>query len=224
MRSKKHVMSVLYVSDYLGWKMAAVALERNELLQPRNTELKSPPTSSPYVCFRLKTSCLLALVKRLEELASGLDNLNIGRDIGILLTRDGMRHAVRVGGEARTDRTVQRVEAAAALLGHHVLEPKPHAERAEAPEETAHRGGNKGAKHAPVVGVQALGNNQQIRRLLRVTLVKDQTEQEDGEDAAQPADDDLEAAPPVEAVDQPEDEDGDDGGGDEVGDEVDLQH
>lgn len=158
-----------------------------------------------------------------EELASGLDDLDLGVGL-ILVPLNVARGAVSLGREPRPNRPIQRVEATTALLGQDILERKPAPQRAETPEETTHRRSDKGAKHAPVVGVQALGDDEQVARLLRVAVVEDETKEKNGEDAAQPAGDDLEAAPPVEAVDQTEHEDGDDGGGDEVGDKVDLQN
>ncbi|GKT95252.1 hypothetical protein Ct61P_13102 [Colletotrichum tofieldiae] len=138
--------------------------------------------------------------------------------------RGGLEERRRPRGEGRADGTVKSVEAAAALLSHDILERETAAQRGETPQEATNRGGNERTEHAPVVGVQTLGDDEQVARLLDVAVVIDHAKEEDGQDATEATSDHLEAAPPVESVREAKHQDRDDGGGDQIGDEVDLQH
>lgn len=120
------------------------------------------------------------------------------------------------------DWAIQGVEPVARLLGPEV--PGPDAQRAggAAKEQATDGRRDEGAEGAPVALVQARLEQDELRAGEGVAVVGGAVE-EDAQDAAQAADDDLEAAPPVELVAEAEAQDGDGRGGQEVGDEVDLQ-
>ena len=152
---------------------------------------------------------------RLEELAS------LFRGDCVLLSI-ALRRCIGKGAHWDDGGAVERVKPLAPRLRHDELVCQPEHQRNEAPDNATHRRGHECAKHAPVVCVEALLDQDQVGTLQRAAVV-DGAEDEDGQDAAQAAHHDLEAAPPVEAAPQAEAEHGDDGGGHEVADEVDLQ-
>lgn len=122
----------------------------------------------------------------------------------------------------RGGRPIQSIEPLPLGLGEDVLNPKAQSERAKAPEQTADRRGDKGAKGTPPRLEQTLLEQDELAAVLGVAVVHG-AEQEDREDAAEAADNDLEAAPPVALVRQANDKHGNGGSRDEVRDEVDLQ-
>lgn len=108
-------------------------------------------------------------------------------------------------------------------LGHDELDRETEDKGTNAPEDTADRGSDKGTKGAPVVAIESLLEEQKLTSLLSVAVV-DEAKEEDGKDATETTDDNLEATPPVAALDETDAEDGDGGGRDEIGDEVDLKN
>lgn len=145
--------------------------------------------------------------------------------VGVDFSLGGAIVVALTGIEARSgsDGLVKRVETPPGSFGHDPLHADPQPERAEGPEETADRRGQEGPERGPVVAVQPLLQQQQVAGLLGVAVVVDQAEQEDGEQAAEAAHDDLEPAPGVGALAQADDQHGDAAGADEVADQVDLQ-
>lgn len=117
---------------------------------------------------------------------------------------------------------VQRFESPPRPLGPEVLAPDASGAGGEAEEQAPDGRGDEGAKGAPVALVQAGLEEDEASARLCVAVV-DGAEDEDAEDAAKAADDDLKAAPPVQTIVEAEDEHGDGGGGEEIGDEVDLE-
>lgn len=134
-----------------------------------------------------------------------------------------LRGHIRLRAAAALDRTVQGRKGQSVLLGHQPLEAQSKGQGAEAPEKTADGRGHKSAKGTPVVGVQALLEDEKLTTLLGAAVV-DGSEDEDGEQTTETTNYDLEAAPPPEAVHETKAQHGNGGGRDEIGDEVDLQN
>ena len=79
-------------------------------------------------------------------------------------------------------------------------------------------------KGTPIIGIQSVLEQEKGSGWGRISMVKDQAEEEDGQNSATSTDDDFETAPPVAFVAETNDQYGDGRSGDQVGDEEDLQH
>ncbi|KAI6775163.1 hypothetical protein HG530_001921 [Fusarium avenaceum] len=130
---------------------------------------------------------------------------------------------VVAASRTKVQRTVQSVEAVSADLGRHILESNAEDESTTAPEKTSNRCGNESAKGTPVVAVQTLLHEEKLTSFLGVAVV-DTTKDEDSQNTAKTTYDYLKAAPPVELVNETNDENWDGGGRDKIGDEPDLKN
>ncbi|KAI6763571.1 hypothetical protein HG531_012959 [Fusarium graminearum] len=108
-------------------------------------------------------------------------------------------------------------------LGMHVLESDADNHSTTAPEQTADRCSDKGAKGTPVVAVQTLLHKEKFSSLFGVAVV-DTAKDKDGQDTTEAANNNLEAAPPVELLNEANNKDRDGGRRDEIGDEPDLKN
>lgn len=120
------------------------------------------------------------------------------------------------------DRTVQGIESVAPNLGQNKLDAESETQSQESPDEATDGRSDESSKDSPVLRVQTLTHEQKVGSHLGITVV-DGAKDEDGENAAQAADDDLKAAPEVEVVGEADAEDGNRGCRQEIADEVDLQ-
>lgn len=119
---------------------------------------------------------------------------------------------IRISAGKGYGRAIQGIEPLMAILGLKVLKREAKAQGAEPPNNTTEGSRDKGAKGTPVLSIQAILDEEKLAGIVRITVVDD-AENEDGQNTAETADNDLKSTPPVEVVDQTEAQDGNGGRG-----------
>ena len=140
----------------------------------------------------------------------------------------------------RGRRAIESIEPVSLGLRHDPMVADTEGEGAQGPEQTANGCRDESAcsrvrcarprdrrrrrltESTPIIGVEPIFQQHQIGAVLSIAKI-DSPEDEDGQEAAQPAHDDLESPPVVEAIAQPDHEHRDRARADQIRDQVDLQ-